>query len=66
MFFLVKRVFLSCDDCGYSVELNISSVSASRKFGWAISKNYKKCYCPNCAPRRRNVGLSPNKKRYKI
>lgn len=40
-----------CDDCGRQTEF--TSYIKARASGWAISKDYKKCYCPSCAPGRR-------------
>lgn len=48
-FGIIKRVQCICDDCGYSEELNCTSVKEARQFGWSISKDYRKCYCPKCA-----------------
>lgn len=44
-----------CDDC-YWFEEEIIDVKDARAKGWAISKDYRKCYCPSCAVLRRNVG----------
>ena len=54
-FYLVKYVRLICDYCGRSEEKRGYAKDA-RKDGWAISKDYQKCYCPKCAPMFRNVG----------
>ncbi len=40
-----------CDDCGRTAEFN--GYRRARAAGWAISKQYTKCYCPDCAPRHR-------------
>lgn len=45
----------SCDDCKNHTEW-YRSHKAAIAAGWAISRDYKKCYCPTCAPFRRNVG----------
>lgn len=45
----------TCDDCKKSVEL-FKSRKVALKAGWAVSRDYQKCYCPKCAPFRRNVG----------
>lgn len=37
-----------CDDCGR--EDAFASYVKARRAGWAVSKDYKNCYCPNCAP----------------
>lgn len=44
-----------CDDCKRCVE-RFKSHKAAKLAGWAISRDYTKCYCPTCAPFRRNVG----------
>lgn len=56
--FYSKRIFVFfCDDCGKNEEFSsIASFASVRKFGWAISKDYKKCYCPICAPKHRHTG----------
>lgn len=57
MFFKKKVFVFSCDECGRLEEFSgLSNFREVRLFGWAISKTYKKCYCPNCAPEKRNVG----------
>ena len=48
-FFIIKRVLVICDDCGTSAELDCFAVKDARRFGWSISKDYRKCYCPKCA-----------------
>ena len=40
---------LTCDKCGKQERLIIGNSKQAREYGWAISKDYKKCYCPNCA-----------------
>ena len=37
-----------CCDCGR--EDVFGGYRQARAAGWAISKDYKNCYCPNCAP----------------
>ena len=61
-FCIVKRVKLICDDCGSTSELQISAVKDARQFGWSISKDYRKCYCPKCATL--HVGRPSRYKRY--
>lgn len=46
-----------CDDCQKAVE-RFTSHKAAIAAGWAVSRDYTKCYCPSCAPFRRNVGKS--------
>lgn len=43
-----------CDDCNRLEKFQ--SIEAARAAGWAIARNRKNCYCPDCAPARRNVG----------
>ena len=60
-FRIVKYARFMCDQCGKQEEIEfIVRVNEARKKGWAISKDYKKCYCPKCAPQRRNVGMAWN------
>lgn len=40
-----------CDDCGQ--EARFSGYQQARRAGWAVSKDYKNCYCPRCAPSHR-------------
>lgn len=47
-----------CDDCGTCGEF--SSYVLARAAGWAVSKDYKNCYCPACAPNHRR-GNAANK-----
>ena len=48
-----------CDDCGR--EDAFSSYVKARAAGWAVSKDYKACYCPNCAPdHRRGAAANSN------
>ena len=50
-----------CDDCNKNVG-RYKSHKAAIADGWAISRDYTKCYCPACAPSRRNVGRTGNKR----
>ncbi len=45
-----------CDDCKTSAEF--SSYLKARAALWAISKDYKNCYCPECAPAHRLGGAN--------
>lgn len=57
MGFYIKKVnVFTCDLCGVTAEFILSRNSDVRKEGWAISKDYKKCYCPNCKPKVTSVG----------
>lgn len=44
-----------CDNCKKEVG-RFTSYDKARAAGWAISYDRKNCYCPSCAPLRRNVG----------
>ena len=52
-FHIMKYTFLICDECNKTENLNSSYPRDARKIGWSISKDYKKCYCPNCTLKRR-------------
>lgn len=56
----IKIFTLTCDHCKYKTKVQLAGVRAIRKYGWALSKDNKKCYCPTCAPKFRNVGMSYN------
>lgn len=46
-------IYYECDDCGITAQF--SSYDKARKVGgWSVAKDYKKCYCPSCAPAHRN------------
>lgn len=57
-----QKIFdFECDHCKKKVSYMTLSVARDvRKMGWALSKDYKKCYCPTCAPKFRNVGMAYN------
>lgn len=40
-----------CDDCGREEEF--TAYVKARAAGWAVAKDYSKCYCPSCAPEHR-------------
>lgn len=44
----------TCNDCGKAARFK--SHKAAKAVGWAVARNYINCYCPDCAPARRNVG----------
>ncbi|MDE6597254.1 MAG: hypothetical protein K2K60_01270 [Clostridia bacterium] len=46
----------TCDDCGERGEF--TSYVKARGAGWAISRDYKSCYCPECAPVHRLGGAN--------
>lgn len=55
--FYISKVFMfTCDYCGTQSEFILGKIVDVRKNGWAVSKDYRKCYCPKCAPKFRNVG----------
>lgn len=43
-----------CDDCKYVDRFK--SMKSAISAGWAISRDYKRCYCPDCAPAHRHTG----------
>lgn len=47
------RVY-DCEDCHDIGQFK--SIEAARAAGWAIGRDRRTCYCPSCAPMRRNVG----------
>ena len=44
-----------CDACGGNMS-RFKSKKEAKAAGWAISADYKYCYCPECAPYHRHVG----------
>ncbi|MDE7181505.1 MAG: hypothetical protein K2O41_00550 [Clostridia bacterium] len=46
----------TCDDCHETAVFR--SYKKARAAGWAISKDYKNCYCPECAPAHRLGGAN--------
>lgn len=48
-FYRITYTELICDKCGKQEKLLIRNSKQAREYGWAISKDYKKCYCPDCA-----------------
>lgn len=51
-----------CDDCNKKVG-KFKSIKAAIAAGWAVSRDYTKCYCPTCAPFRRNVGKTGTRRK---
>lgn len=52
-----KEKNYTCDDCG--VQEVFTSYKKARKQGkWAVGKDYKNCFCPNCAPVHRHGGAN--------
>lgn len=54
MFYVLTGFMFICDDC--DVSSRFFSVKEARRCGWAVSKDYRRCYCSQCAPKHRNVG----------
>ena len=50
----------TCDGCKRMDEF--SSYIKARAAGWAVSKDYLKCYCPSCAPAHRRGGANKQQK----
>ena len=55
-FYIEKKNIFKCDSCGNEASFKLDNNRDVRKHGWAISKDYKKCYCPNCKHLYTNVG----------
>lgn len=51
-----------CDDC-LAHQTIVGGINEARRKGWAVGRNRRDAYCPNCSPARRNVGLSKRHKR---
>lgn len=47
---MIAKLYI-CDDCGREDEF--TSYIKARRAGWAVAKDYGKCYCPSCAPEHR-------------
>ena len=43
-----------CEDCR-TIE-QFKSILAAKAASWGISRDYRRCYCPHCAPRHRHTG----------
>lgn len=48
-----------CDDCHKKAVFK--SYKKARATGWAISRDYKTCFCPECAPAHRLGGANGKK-----
>lgn len=46
----------TCDDCGARGEF--TSYVKARAASWAVSRDYKNCYCAECAPAHRLGGAN--------
>ena len=55
-FYIEKTNVFKCDSCGTEAAFVLGSNREVRKYGWAISKDYRKCYCPSCKELYTNVG----------
>lgn len=53
----MREKLYKCDDCGREDKF-ASYNKARKKGGWAVSADYKNCYCPNCAPKHRFGGAT--------
>ncbi len=60
-FYPIKRYTFIFDDCGVSDYFR--SHKDARRHGWAVSKDYRKCYCPFCAAAHRNTGRNGVRRR---
>ena len=54
------KVKYTCNDCG--TQEVFTSYKKARAASWALSKDYKDCYCPNCAPDHRRGGANKDGK----
>ena len=52
----VDKIYYTCDDCKDNAIFK--SYTKARGAGWAMSKDYTSCYCPECAPEHRRGGAS--------
>lgn len=43
-----------CEDCCRTERFK--SILTAKAAGWGISRDYKRCYCPDCAPGHRHTG----------
>lgn len=51
------KINYECDDCGETATFS-SRDKARKKGGWAVGRNNKNCYCPECAPAHRLGGAN--------
>lgn len=52
-----EGIFYTCDDCTTEKAV-FKSYKKARAANWAISRDYKSCYCPECAPVHRLGGAN--------
>lgn len=55
-FYIEKLNIFKCDSCGFEAAFVLANNRDVRKRGWAISKDYKRCYCPECKDQFTSVG----------
>lgn len=58
----VDKINYTCDDCK-NVHTTFKSRNAALAAGWAVARDYTKCYCPTCAPSHRLGGANGKHKR---
>lgn len=51
-----EKINYTCDDCG--VFAVFKSYVKARQNGWAVGRDNKACYCPECAPPHRLGGAN--------
>ena len=55
-FHIEKTNVFKCDNCGFTATFKLGNNREVRKHGWAISKDYRSCYCPGCKDLFTSVG----------
>lgn len=59
---LHRTILFVCDHpkctVGFGAIAEFASIELAREAGWAISRDRRHCYCPKCAPKYRNVGMT--------
>ena len=55
-FYIIHYNTFICDNCKEKADFILGKAVEVRKHGWAISKDYRKCYCPKCAPAFKSKG----------
>ena len=62
----IQTFSLTCSDCKTKIKVDAptkqSAIDTARVYKWAVSRDRKICYCPNCAPLHRNVGCYGGKR----
>lgn len=65
----IKEIIMkfTCLDCKKEIEFEgftqQSAIDIARRNKWAVGRDRKTCYCPDCAPARRNVGKNGGKRK---